>query len=610
MITRRTKVQLLIFAIITLLGVTFVGARYARLDRVFVDDAYTVVAHFADSGGAFAGAEVSYRGVRVGQVSEMVLTQEGVDIHLDIDNGQDEIPADSIAVVGNRSALGEQYVELQPQTDKGPYLVEDSEIATDRTRTPIQTDTLLTNLSETVRSVDEDDLQTVTTEFGAAFGGAGADLQTIIDSGNEFLNAADDNFEITTKLIKDANVVLRGQVDSESSIRAFAKDLSIFSTSLVASDKDLRAVIDNGSATANQLRRFLEDNEVDLASLINNLVTTGEVVVSRLDGVEQLLVLYPYVVEAGYTVVSKTPATGNYDAHFGLVLTTEPHVCQRGYEGTDRRLPQNGDNRAMNVNAGCTEPASESNARGSQHAPRAAAPYGDPVAAYDPESGTLTWGEREADAVRSASSVAPRTLGKESWKWLFLRPLLTQDSSTSGSADPHRSRPFRLVLAALLVAVILAAAATAATLFATRGDEAGETQAGREDVMAQTEQFILRSFSYGPDLLADDNTMPDYRERVTEVITPKFAAEFDQSAGAAEQLVAQAGVARVPDVFATGVSSLDDDSARTLVAGSFTDTYTVKDKSVDQEPIPFRIEVSLVKIDGEWLVDDFNPVGE
>ena len=120
MITRRTQVQLLVFAIITLLGVSYVGARYARLDRVFVDDTYTVVAHFADSGGAFAGAEVSYRGVRIGEVSEMVLTDEGVDIHLDIDKEQDRIPADSLALVGNRSAVGEQYVELQPQVDDGP----------------------------------------------------------------------------------------------------------------------------------------------------------------------------------------------------------------------------------------------------------------------------------------------------------------------------------------------------------------------------------------------------------------------------------------------------------------------------------------------------------
>lgn len=161
----------------------------------------------------------------------------------------------------------------------------------------------------------------------------------------------------------------------------------------------------------------------------------------------------------------------------------------------------------------------------------------------------------------------------------------------------------------MLLALIVAAAVTAATLVATRGgDGGGDTQAGREEVMAQTEQFMLRMGTYGPDLLDEQGAMPDYRSKVKEVITPKFAASFDQEAGAAEQLVAQAGVERVPDVFATGVSSLDEDSARTLVAGSFTDTYTVKGKTVPQEPIPFRIEVSLVKIDGEWLVDDFSPV--
>lgn len=86
MITQRTKVQLMIFALITMVGVAFVGARYARLDRLIFDDSYRVVAHFEESGGIFAGAEVSYRGVTVGQVGKMVLTDEGVDVLLDIDN--------------------------------------------------------------------------------------------------------------------------------------------------------------------------------------------------------------------------------------------------------------------------------------------------------------------------------------------------------------------------------------------------------------------------------------------------------------------------------------------------------------------------------------------
>ena len=418
--------QLLAFAIITLVGVTFVGARYAQLDRMIMDQSYTVVAHFPDSGGAFKGAEVSYRGVRIGQVEELVLTDDGVDILLDIDNEHDRIPADARALVGNRSAVGEQYVELQPQSNTGPYLEDRSEIARDLTRTPIQTDTLLTHLDETVRSVDEDDLQVVTEEFGLAFGGAGQDLQTIIDSSNDFIEVADQNFDVTVDLIRDSNVVLNGQIDSESAFRRFARDLSSFSTTLAGSDKDLRRLIDEGSAGANELRVFLEDNEVELGELINNLVTTGEVVVKHLDGVEQLLVLYPYVVEGGYTVVSKTPATGLYDAHFGMVLTNEPHPCLAGYEGTDRRSPLDGSNMPMNEGAGCTAGPGETNARGAQNipAPRAATGWGRADLAYDPESGRVSWGRDEVQDLLGPRAGAPRTLAGDAWKWLYLEPLV------------------------------------------------------------------------------------------------------------------------------------------------------------------------------------------
>lgn len=429
MITTRTRLQLLVFAIITLVGVTFVGARYARLDRVIMDTSYTVVAHFGDSGGAFKGAEVSYRGVRIGQVKELVLTDDGVDILLDIDNEHDTIPADALAVVGNRSAVGEQYVELQPQSAEEPYLEDRSEIARDLTTTPIQTDTLLTHLDETVRSVEVSDLQVVTEEFGLAFGGAGEDLQTIIDSGNEFITAADENFGVTVELIRDSNVVLNGQIDSESAFRRFARDLSSFSTTLAGSDKDLRRLIDEGSAGANELRVFLEDNEVELGELINNLVTTGEVVVKHLDGVEQLLVLYPYVVEGGYTVVSRTPSTGLYDAHFGMILTNEPHPCLAGYEGTDRRSPLDGSNRPMKEDTRCTAPPGVTNARGSQNiqAPRAGTGWGPADLAYDPATGTLTSDPDAVQRLDAAGSVAPRSLGEETWKWLYLQPLLARD---------------------------------------------------------------------------------------------------------------------------------------------------------------------------------------
>jgi len=426
-ITRRTRIQLMVFAVITLLGVTFVGARYAQLDKAFYDDNYTVNASFSDSGGIFAGGEVTYRGVSVGKVNKLVLTDEGVDVVLDIDNRFDEIPADTLAVVGNRSAVGEQYVELQPQRDDGPYLHNGSVIDEQDTRLPIATDTLLTHLSETVESVDNNDLKTTVDELGAAFSGTGKDLQTIIDSGNSFINTANDNFDVTTALIRDSNTVLHGQIDSESAIRNFSSQLQAFSSVLAGADPDLRHLIDTGGVAATQLRTFLEQNRVELGDLINNLVTTGDVVVKHLDGIKQILVVYPYVVEGGFTVVSKSPDTGLYDAHFGMILTNQK-VCHQGYGDSDTRPPQDGDSRPMNVNARCDEPATESNARGAQNAPRAATSYADSpvVASYDPATGRLTWGDPAEGPLSPTGSVPPPSLGEESWKWLFLQPLTSR----------------------------------------------------------------------------------------------------------------------------------------------------------------------------------------
>ena len=427
MITRRTKVQLVIFVIITLLGCTYVGARYARLDRVFFDDHYTVVAHYQDSGGIFAGAEVSYRGVTVGEVKKLEVTDEGVDVLLAIDNEWDDIPSDTEAVVGNRSAVGEQYVELQPRTADGPFLRDGSEIAREDTTTPIPTSKLLEDISTTTSSVDRESLKKVVTEMGLAFDGTGDDLGQIIDTSNSFIQTANDNFEMTTDLIHESNTVLRTQLDSASSIRSFTRDLAKFSGTLAASDPDLRKVIDTGSVSANELRRFIEDNEVDLSSLINNLVTTGEVVVKHLDGVEQILVLYPYVVEGGFSVVSYDKEDKNYNAHFGMVMTDHA-LCHRGYEGTNRREPDNGETWQMKVKTRCSEPPSQSNARGSQNAPRAPAGYRAPVAGYyDPQTQKFTWASGFS-GLSTPDSVAPtseaRAHGEEAWKWLLLQPLV------------------------------------------------------------------------------------------------------------------------------------------------------------------------------------------
>jgi phospholipid/cholesterol/gamma-HCH transport system substrate-binding protein len=426
-ITRRTRIQLLIFAIITLVGVSYVGARYAKLDRLVVDRTYTVTAHYPQSGGIFTGAEVTYRGVGIGTVGELVLTEEGVDVKLNIENKWDEIPRDSIALVGNRSAVGEQYVELQPQSDDGPYLADGSEI--DDVATPIATEKLLGDISETVGSVDRDALRTTITELGRAFGGTGEDLQKIIDTGNSFIQEADDNFEITTALIRDGNTVLRGQIASESSLRTFADQLSLFSSALAGADGDLRRVIDSGSVAATQLRTFLEQNGVELSELLANLVTVNEVTVRHLAGIKQMLVVYPVAVLGAYVTVGKTPVarggSGKWDAHFGMVLHDGP-LCHEGYLKSRQHPERDRFESPPMPNVGCKEPITKSNPRGTQNLPRVAPGLGGEqpvIVGYDKETGEIGW-DVPQELRPTGGNVAPPSLGEDSWKWLYLQPML------------------------------------------------------------------------------------------------------------------------------------------------------------------------------------------
>jgi phospholipid/cholesterol/gamma-HCH transport system substrate-binding protein len=426
MISRTTKLQLIVFVLITMLGVSFVGAKYARLDKLLIDDDYRVTANFAESGGIFTGAEVTYRGVAVGKVEDMRLSEDGVFVDLAIDDDTEPIPGDVRAVVANKSAVGEQYVDLQPRREPSPpYLEDGTRIKREDTDTPISTSTMLLNLDQLVQSVDRQSLRTVIDELGTAFRGTGDDMGDIVDTSNSFIETADDHFAVTRQLLRDGRGVLRTQIQSADHIRTFARDLRRLSDTLVQHDPALRSVIDDGSRAARDLRSFVDENADTLSTLISNLVTTGEITVARLHGLEQVLVLYPYVVEGGFSVLGKDPVTGLHDAHFGMVLTEQPPVCNAGYETTQQRAPQNLEEIPLNTAAHCAEPQHQSNARGAQHhpAPLNRAPV---VAEYDLANRTVTPADASTidDPVPSAD--AAQLTGEESWKWLLMSPLADQ----------------------------------------------------------------------------------------------------------------------------------------------------------------------------------------
>lgn len=391
MITRLVRIQLLAFVVITLVGVSYVGVRYAHLDRLFYNPRYPVTMQLADSGGIFSGANVTYRGVDVGRVGQLSLTEDGVSVELLIHKDTPPIPADLTAVVANLSAIGEQYVDLRPNTNSGPMLTAGSVIPEQATRTPPPIEDVLLNLDQFVRSVPLDSLRTTVEELGNAFNGTGPELEALLDSSRTFTEDAIDALPQTLQLIRDGRTVLETQNSQAGAITSFSRDLRLLAGQLKESDPDLRRLIRATPQFSEQTIKLLRESGPGLGELFADLLTVSRISEPRTDGLEQILVTYPLVTSGAYTT---TPGDGT--AHLGLVLDSfnEPPVCglDEGspYQETPKRAGTDMRPIPANTDVFCEKPLGSPTAvRGSQNVPVAgvpepAAPENPPPAIRDP----------------------------------------------------------------------------------------------------------------------------------------------------------------------------------------------------------------------------------
>lgn len=144
----------------------------------------------------------------------------------------------------------------------------------------------------------------------------------------------------------------------------------------------------------------------------------------------------------------------------------------------------------------------------------------------------------------------------------------------------------------LLVAGLVVSATSARTWSESRAESQERTAAVRV-----AEQFTAEVNNY------DADSVEDYRANVGELLTTKFRAEFDQ---AMEDIVSQVEEAKMTsdgEILVSGVSTIDPDSAEVLVVADAAVTTVF-----DQINRHFRWKITLAKVDGSWLVDDFVPV--
>lgn len=329
MLTRFIKIQLAIFAIVGLIGMAVMFISYVQVPTLLGIGRYEVTLKLPSSGGLYRFSNVTYRGVEIGKVTEVRVTPTGAEATMSIATSP-KVPADLQAEVRSVSAVGEQYVDLRPRTDSGPFLGNGSVIEAQNTVIPAPVGPVLDRVSALVGSFPKDRLSDLLDETYKGFNGAGYDFGSLIDSsatlGRDLNGIADQ----TRTLADDTRPLLEGQAATADSIRTWASSLAGFTGQLRASDPQFRTVLQTFPGFSGEVSGLLNELKPTLPVLLANLGTVSEILMTYNASLEQLLVLLPPYIAQQQSYNTGSDATGSARGDFAVTVS-DPPACTVGF---------------------------------------------------------------------------------------------------------------------------------------------------------------------------------------------------------------------------------------------------------------------------------------
>ena len=330
MLTRFVRIQLTIFAIVSVIGMAAMIVIYMQVPTLLGLGHITVTLQLPASGGLYEFSNVTYRGVEVGKVTEVkTVDAKRVDATMTL-NSSPKIPANLTARVRSVSAVGEQYVDLLPANESPPYLHDGSVITSDHATIPQRVGPMLDQLNALVGSIPKDQLSSLLDESFKAFNGAGYDFGSLLDSSSTVARDLNGVADQTRTLIDDSGPLLDGQAQTADSLKLWARSLAGITDQVVQHDPQVRSLLQTGPDFADEVSRLLTEAKPTLPVLLANLTSVGQVLVTYNKSVQQLLVLLPPYIGAIQSATPVNNPTGRALGDFAITIG-DPPACTVGF---------------------------------------------------------------------------------------------------------------------------------------------------------------------------------------------------------------------------------------------------------------------------------------
>ncbi|MAU81120.1 MAG: virulence factor Mce [Gordonia sp.] len=256
---------------IGLILVMVVGLAYLSFGALRWDPfrgTYQLTVHFPNSGGLQETSGVTLRGARIGDVQQIRVQPESVDVTVEIAEDV-QINRNAVVAALGLSAAGEQYVDFQPATADGPYFVNGDEIAINQTRVTAPFPQTLEATLNVVDQIDPVELRSTIDNLEVALGADGSGdnvLRSLFVSGGTIFADLARVLPQTTKLISDTGTILKTTADIQPDLGTTVDSMSTLVNAAVAADKELRVLLDQGptqltslTGSMNQIRDPITD---------------------------------------------------------------------------------------------------------------------------------------------------------------------------------------------------------------------------------------------------------------------------------------------------------------------------------------------------------------
>lgn len=330
MIDRLAKIQLSIFAVITVITLSVMAIFYLRLPATFGIGTYGVSADFVAGGGLYKNANVTYRGVAVGRVESVGLNPNGVTAHMRLNSGT-AIPSNVTATVRSVSAIGEQYIDLvPPENPSSTKLRNGFRIQRQNTRIGQDVADLLRQAETLLGSLGDTRLRELLHEAFIATNGAGPELARLIESARLLVDEANANYPQVSQLIDQAGPFLQAQIRAGGDIKSLADGLARFTWQLRAADPRLRDTLADAPDAIDEANTAFSGIRPSFPALAASLANLGRTGVIYHKSIEQLLVVFPALFAAIITSAGGVPQDEGAKLDFKIDLH-DPPPCMTGF---------------------------------------------------------------------------------------------------------------------------------------------------------------------------------------------------------------------------------------------------------------------------------------